>query len=67
MYTRDLCISKIDMIKTQKRPKCTEKRPIYTHKSLKYTQNDRNLQKRPTKEAYQKTPKRPTYKQKRPM
>ena len=46
---------------------CTQKRPIHTHKSPKYTQIDRNLQMRPIKEAYQKTPKRPTYKQKRPM
>ena len=54
-------------IRTLKRPKYTQKRPIYTHKSLKYTQIDRNLHKRPTKEAYQKTPKTPTYKKKRPI
>ena len=38
---------------------CTQKRPIYTHKNPKYTQIERNLQKRPIKEAYQKTPTSP--------
>ena len=46
---------------------CTQKRLVYTHKSPKYTQNDRNLQKRPIKEDQQKIPKRTRYKQKRPM